>query len=421
MGAHPHGTPFYLRGVMTMLASVTPNKRMTPTLAMVGPIELSQYMDVLDSSRLPEKIPKGLGGSPVNLLTRELLSRGWNLLIVTVSPDVSEEVILEGENLKICVGPDRPKHARDFFAGERSYMLSVLRREQPDIVHAQWTYEFAMAAQASGLPHVITAHDAPINILRLNFIPYRIARTLMAYRVLSRAKRVVSVSSYVAQHLSRFMLYRGTKEVIPNGMPDKLFTHHNVEHRVDHPLTFATILSGWAGRKNGQVAISAFAVLRRTHPDAKLIMFGYGHGPGEEGQLWASEHGIETGIEFVGQIPYAKVMDRLAAEVDVLVHPALEESFGMTLIEAMALSLPVIGGNNSGAVPWVLDYGKAGMLVDVKDSAEMTEAMLYLANNVEARKELGQRGRIFAETHFHIRVVAEAYEKIYSELLGERT
>jgi glycosyltransferase involved in cell wall biosynthesis len=72
-------------------------------------------------------------------------------------------------------------------------------------------------------------------------------------------------------------------------------------------------------------------------------------------------------------------------------------------------------------VPWVLDYGKAGMLVDVKDSAEMTEAMLYLANNVEARKELGQRGRIFAETHFHIRVVAEAYEKIYSELLGERT
>ena len=101
---------------------------MTPTLAMLGPIELAQFMDVLDPSRLPEKIPKGLGGSPVNLLSRELLSRGWHLLIVTVSPDVSEEVILEGENLKICVGPDRPKHARDFFAGERSYMLGVLRR-----------------------------------------------------------------------------------------------------------------------------------------------------------------------------------------------------------------------------------------------------------------------------------------------------
>ncbi len=392
-----------------------------PTLAMLGPIELSQYIEFLDPSRLPEKIPKGQGGSPVNLLCRELLSRGWRLLIITISPDVQEEVILEGNNLKICVGPDRPKHARDFFAREREYLLKVLTRETPDIVHAQWTYEYALAAQASGLPHVITAHDAPINILRLNLIPYRIARTLMAYRVLSRARRVASVSPYIAQHIRRFMFYRGTDAVIPNGMPDNLFTRQAIERSADQPFTFATILSGWAGRKNGQVAILAFAILRRTLPDAKLIMFGYGHGSGEEARLWAREHDIETGIEFVGQIPYAKVMDRLAAEVDVLVHPALEESFGMTLIEAMALRLPTIGGKNSGAVPWVLDYGRAGMLVDVKNPAEVAAAMLHLANNVEARRELGQQGRIFAESNFHIRVVADAYEKIYSELLGEST
>lgn len=390
-----------------------------PTLAMLGPIELSQFMDLLDPSRLPEKIPKGLGGSPVNLLSRELLSRGWRLLIVTVSPDVQEEVILEGENLKICVGPDRPKHARDFFSAEREYLLKVLQREQPDIVHAQWTYEYALAAQASGLPHVITAHDAPINILRLNFIPYRIARSLMAYRVLSRAKRVVSVSPYVAEHLARYMFYRGSAEVIPNGMPDSFFSRQVAERSDADPLTFATILSGWAGRKNGQVAVEAFALLRQQYPDAKLIMFGYGHGHGEEGPRWAQERGIDKGIEFVGQIPYEKVMERLAAEVDVLVHPALEESFGMTFIEAMALRLPTIGGLRSGAVPWVLDQGKAGLLVDVTDPVEVAGAMLRLAKNKQERRQLGQRGRVFAETNFHIRVVADAYEKIYLELLGK--
>jgi len=390
---------------------------MKPTLAMLGPIELAQFMDLLDPSRLPEKVPKGLGGSPVNLLSRELVRRGWRLLIGTLSPDVRDEVILEGENLRICVGPYRPKRARDFFAAERSYLLSVLCRERPDIVHAQWTYEFALATQASGLPHVITAHDAPINVLRLNLIPYRIARTMMAYRVLSRARRVVSVSPYVAQHLARYMFYRGSSEVIPNGMPDSLFSRH--ERSVDHPLTFATVLAGWAGRKNGQVAIEAFARLRRQHTNAKLIMFGAGHGQGEEGQLWARERNIETGIEFAGQIPYANVIDRLAAEVDVLVHPALEEAFGMTFIEAMALRLPTIGGRSSGAVSWVLDYGRAGLLVDVTDPEAVAKAMIRLADHADERRELGQRGRDFAEAKFHIRVVADAYENIYFDLLGD--
>lgn len=390
-----------------------------PTLAMLGPIEISKYLDLLDLSRLPEKIPKGTGGSPVNLLSRELHKRGWNLLIATVSPDVQDEVVLEGDNLKICVGPDRPKHARNFFAVERAYLTDVLRRERPDIVHAQWTYEYAMAAQVSGLPHVITAHDAPINVLRLNFIPYRIARTLMAYRVLSRARRVVSVSPYVAEHLPRYMLYRGSSEVIPNGMPASLFARSVSERSADHPLTFATILNGWAGYKNGQVAIEAFALFRRHYPEARLIMFGAAHGTGQQAEQWARTRGMETGISFIGQLAYETLMSNVVNEVDILVHPSLEEAQPMTLIEAMALGIPVIGGKSSGGVPWTLNYGEAGMLVDVRDPIAVANAMMLLAKNVDERHELGKRGRDFAEAKFHIRMVADAYEGIYADLLGE--
>ena len=393
---------------------------MNTTLAMLGPIELAQFKDLLYPSSLEKSLPRGLGGSPVNLLSRELLRRGHRLLIASVSPDVRDEVILEGENLKICVGPDRPRHARDFFAAERAYLLKVLRREQPDIVHAQWTYEFALAAQASGLPHVITAHDAPINVLRLNFIPYRIARTLMAYRVLSRARRVVSVSPYVAKHLAQYMLYRGASEVISNGMPDSQFARRVSRHPEGRPITFATILVGWAGYKNGQVAIDAFARVRMTHPDAKLLMFGGGHGEGEDAQQWARAQGIVGGIEFVGQLPYARVMDRLVNEVDVLVHPALEEAQPMVLIEAMALGLPIIGGERSGGVPWTLDHGKAGILVDVTDAEALSKAMCRLAKSAEERLVWGQRGRVLAEQRFHIRVIADAYERIYDDLRSQQ-
>lgn len=401
-----------------MLRRIGGRADMSATLAMLGPIELAQFRDLLDPSHLLHGMPKGLGGSPVNLLSRELLRRGRHLLVVSLDPAVADEVILEGPNLKICLGPFRPKRARDFFAAERAYLVKVLRRERPDAVHAQWTYEFALAAQASGLPHVITAHDAPMKVLRMGFRPYRIARTMMAYRVLSRAKRVVSVSPYVARHLSQYMLYRGAAEVIANGMPESLFARRPAARSMPKPLTFVTILPGWAGLKNGQVAVAAFARMHANYPDSRLIMFGAGHGPGEAGERWARSQGLADGIEFAGHTPYETVINRLTNEADVLVHPSLEESFGMVLIEAMALGLPVIGGKNSGGVPWTLDHGKAGILVDVTDPAAVATAMEKLANSVE-RQAWGQRGYEHTRSRFHIGVVADAYEKIYSELLSQ--
>jgi glycosyltransferase involved in cell wall biosynthesis len=387
-------------------------------IAMVGPIALAQLRDLVDQSSLPRHLPEGLGGPPVNLLVRELVSRGRRLLVVSLDPVVKREVVLEGANLKIVLEPYRRRPARDFFAAERAYVRDVLRRERPDVVHAQWAYEWALAAQASGLPHIITAHDAPLSILRFDQRPYRLAKTLMAYRVLSRARRVVSVSPYVAAHLSRFMLYRGEGEVIPNGMPESLFARGPVTRPGRRPITFATSLNGWAGRKNGQVAIGAFARLRRSDPDAKLIMFGHDHGPGQQAERWAAERGLADGIEFAGRVPYATVIDRLASEADVLVHPALEEAQGMVLLEAMALGLPTIAGKASGGASWTLDQGRAGVLVDVTDPGAVAQAMKTLGDDGEERRKWGQRGRDLAMRRFHIRVVADAYERIYAELGG---
>lgn len=390
---------------------------MTALLGMMGPATPRELRAYLELGEHTAELPPGIGGTPVNLLTGELLRRGHRVVLFTLDPTVDREQIYTGPNLKICVGPwRRGRPARDFFAAERAWLRQAIRREQPDLLHAQWTYEYALPAQASGLPHVITAHDAPLNVLRLNPIPYRLARTFMAYRVLSRARRVVSVAPYVARHLRRWMMYGGPGEVIPNGMPESLFNREIAPRPADTPLTFATILAGWAGRKNGQVAIEAFARLRQDLPHSRLLMFGAGHGQGEPAQQWARQRGFEAGIEFVGQIAHARLLDRLAGEVDVLVHPALEEAQPMALIEAMALTIPVIAGQASGGVPWTLDEGRAGLLVDVTDAHALAQAMARLAGDIEQRRDWGMKGRALAEQRFHIRAVADAYERIYAQM-----
>jgi len=62
-------------------------------------------------------------------------------------------------------------------------------------------------------------------------------------------------------------------------------------------------------------------------------------------------------------------------EASALVHPSLEESFGNTLLEGMSRRLPVIGGEKSGAVPYVLGHGQYGILCDVEKPTELAKAM----------------------------------------------
>lgn len=386
------------------------------TIGMVGPAVPREFADYLDAS--PKDLPAGLGGSPVNLLTKELLKRGWNITLFTLDPALTGEQVFRGKQLTVCVGPYRPRprsRALDFFAVEREYLRSAIVRERPDVLHAQWTYEFALASLASGLPTLITAHDAPINVLRHNLTIYRLVRTLMAWKAARRAGLVVAVSPHVEAHLRRYHFLKGNVKVVPNGLPDSLFLLSTKAKSDSAYLRFATVLNGWGNYKNGQAAIEAFALARKKIEGARLSMFGAGHGPGEEAERWAREHGIHEGIEFVGMMPHGELLVRLAESVDVLVHPALEEAQPMSIIEAMSLGIPVIGGDHSGGVPWTLDGGRAGMLVDVKNPAAIAEAMIALASDKKLGAEWGMRGRKLAESRYHISAVADSYEALYRQ------
>ena len=77
---------------------------------------------------------------------------------------------------------------------------------------------------------------------------------------------------------------------------------------------------------------------------------------------------------------------------DILVHPSLEESFGMTIAEAQLAGVAVIGGAHSGAVPWTLDYDRAGRLVDVRSTSSLAEAMRELALDSATRSRLARAG-----------------------------
>jgi L-malate glycosyltransferase len=387
-------------------------------LGIAAPIRINAFASNLYPGQIERSGVTGMGAEPVNMVCLELLQRGYRLLICTLDPAVKTECVLVGPRLRIIVGPYRRRRAWDFFRQERTFLAGAIRRERPAIVHAHWTYEFALGALESGVQTIVTAHDAPIRVLRYcRFAPYRVVRAVMAFWALRKAKHITAVSPYIAEHLTRYHFCTKPVRVIPNGLPEEAFATSKRKSVSLMGFVFATVLQGWGPLKNPKSALRAFAWVRRHEPTARLVMFGIGHGPGEDAEQWADRHNLSGNVRFVGLLPHARLRETLQSEVDALVHPSLEESHGMAIIECMALGIPVIGGDRSGAVPWTLANGEAGLLADVTRPFRLGEAMLKLLRDENLRRRLGDSGRNSARARFHIRSITDCLEDTYSDVL----
>ena len=402
-------------------------------IGILAPIELAEFRDYLSPKDTINASSRVAGGSPIHLLCKALLKRGRRIVVFSLHPSIKEKQVIEGEHLRIYLGPIAQRSILNCYEEERRFLTNAIQGEKLACLHAHWTYEYALAAIDSGLPYVITAHDAPLACFRWNLVlnPYDrygegfkkaarnnafwLARTLIAYRATRSAKHLTAVSPYVAEHLRQYGFYDKPIEVIPNGMPPE-FLDRQLDERGGREFTFATALGNWGRLKNGDAAIAAFAKVRAALPNAKMLMFGGGYAPDGPAAAWARKKGYDVGIEFCGHVPHSAIIDTLARQVDVLVHPSHVEAHPMPLIEAMSLGIPAIGGNAAGGVPWTLGYGQYGMLVDVRSPDQIASAMLQLIQNDEVRTHLGEIARESIKRRFHIQQVADSYETIYAQL-----
>jgi glycosyltransferase involved in cell wall biosynthesis len=314
---------------------------------------------------------------------------------------------------------------------ERQFVAETLLRCRPDVVHAHWTYEHALGALATGLPTVVTAHDAPLVAALRYHLPttsvgplfaqvptaaHWSIRAAMAAVVARKATRLIAVSPYVERHFRRALRYRGEIRVIPNMMsPVSCRPTLPIGRPPNESTGFLTILSSWSTLKNGTAAIEAFAEVRAWLPHASLHMIGHGFGPGGPAECWAAERGLADGISFVGPLPHDQALTFLET-ADILVHPALEESFGMVIAEAQLAGVAVIGGSHSGAVPWTLDYNRAGRLVDVRKTASLAGAMRELALDSATRSRLARAGSDLAQRRYDPERLITSIEALLEEV-----
>ncbi|HEY9370906.1 glycosyltransferase family 4 protein [Streptomyces sp.] len=377
-----------------------------------GPFPAGYLRDAFGCEPPPTDGPTFIGQ-----LVHAWLEQGHQVTVYAHNTELRQPWTKVNGPLRAVVVPRRRfarDYLRDYYRVERRQLAAAMREHRPDVVNAHWTYEFALAAVASGRPAYVTAHDAPLRCAWEMGTAFRWLYNAMAVPAVHRATALSAVSPYTARHVRRCLGVRRPIRVIPNGIPVQDFPSAAVRDRGAAPV-FATVLNGWGPLKNGEAVLRAFPAVRSALPGARLLLLGQGFEPGGPAAAWAARRSLTDGVEFAGPNGHQALLNRIAEEVDVLVHPSRVEACPLTLIEGMAMGVPIVAGARSGGVPWVLDEGRAGMLADVDSPASLASAMVRLGGDHGLRTCLALAGRARAVAAFDVKETASAYLRWFAE------
>jgi glycosyltransferase involved in cell wall biosynthesis len=378
-------------------------------IGIAGDITLSMLQDLFPPGT---SMPHTLSVPLIASIARGLHQRGHEIAVFALSREVNETQFYKGTGVEAYVCPQRRPRLQmaDFFRAECRALTDAVRESGCDVIHAHWTYEFGTAAIRSRMPHVITAHDTPVAVIRYARHPYGLERALLGFPVIRNARHITAVSPYVTASLRRI---RGSDDVttIVNGVGPEVFAMNSLRKQPTRgEVVFASVLNYWHGRKNGRRLIQAFALVRaRLGISVQLRLYGIDFAPDGPAAVWARAHGVDSGIQFCGPAAYKEMLAAIATEADILVHPSLEEAHCMAVTEAMAIGVPVIGGKRSGGIPWALAHGKAGLLVDVRSPSAIAQGMQKMAEDYPLRESFGAEGRALALRDYQMEPIVDRY------------
>jgi len=155
--------------------------------------------------------------------------------------------------------------------------------------------------------------------------------------------------------------------------------------------------------KGIDTVIRALPAVRAAHPGTRYAVVGVGPRQPELERL-AGEAGVRHAVQFLGFVP-DEDLPAVYNAADLYVgasryHDLLAEGFGISLVEASASGIAVVGGR-SGGVPDAVRDGETGILVDPEDPAAVAASITRLLGDEALRRRMGAAGRRAVETYYN--------------------
>lgn len=291
----------------------------------------------------------------------------------------------------------------------------LIRRFALDAVHANTLMldEPLQAARQSGIPAIVHVRELPAHDAALCETLGASAETV-GQRVLALADLVIANSHCVAEFFEVLAPQSGMPpiRVVPNTTEMKAL---QVMHS---PITGNAITVGMLSSnqpKKGLADIEAMAkALTQFAPGVQVAIYGP-RTPALDALLARQAQGLApANLDLRG---YVTTPAEALAELDVLVNLSrFQESFGRTVLEAMAAGRPVVC-YAWGALPELVVDGENGYLVAFAEPETAAQRVAELAQHPERRAAMGQAGRERARERFSLAQMAQRLKHVYADVI----
>ncbi len=301
-------------------------------------------------------------------------------------------------------------------------LLRVVRVEKPRIVHTHTSKAGILGRWAAWLCRVpVIVHTPHGHVFWGYFGPLETKLYVTLEKITARiTDRIIALTGQERDDHLRFRVAPPEKFVtIHSGVDLSRFDaalYDRSKIRIELDIPPGDLVVGTAGRltpvKGHVHLIAAAAKILAVHPDTTFVLLGDGELKGRLIEQ-AEALGLAGKVRFPGWRPdVAAVMSAF----DVFALPSLNEGMGRVLVEAMALSRPVVASRTGGITDLVED-GRNGLLVPPGDAGALADAILRLLGDAALRAAMGGEGRRRAEIYSTERMV-EKIEELYAMSTG---
>jgi glycosyltransferase involved in cell wall biosynthesis len=285
----------------------------------------------------------------------------------------------------------RLRHVGGFVRVVRS-LSALLRREHPDLI-----LNWAAKSQLYGGPAAALAGVSDRVVWWQHGIPKghwmdRLATLLPARAVGCSSARSAEAQERLRPRRKTFVVHPGIDPPVRPRESETDALRRRLGISEDRTIV-GTVGRLEPGKGQDQLLRTLAALRRQGHPVHGLIVGGpgYGRSAAYESQLkhLADQLGLGSSLTFTGHVsdvvPYASLMA-------VFVSAGRNESFGISVLEAMALGVPVVTTDASGAAALV-EADVSAVLVSTSDDDALTRAVRRLVEDADLRRRLGRGGR----------------------------
>jgi glycosyltransferase involved in cell wall biosynthesis len=293
----------------------------------------------------------------------------------------------------------------------------IIKKEKYDIVHSHTSHAHSLVMWASLLlrkkPARIVSRRVDFSIFRHNFLG------MNRYKYIKGTDHIIAVAHKVKDVLIQDGISSEKVSVVHSGADMNRFHGIHGDHLLQefslppHAPILGNI--GYLVEHKGQkYLIQAMAKVVQKFPEAHLLIVGKGKLEKELKGLTA-QLGLNKHIIFTG---FRSDIGAFMNIFDMLVVSSTGEGLSATIVDALALEIPVVT-TDAGGIPEIITHGETGIIVPQANPDALADGIIWTLSQYKTAKRLAKEGKLEVKARLSADAMAEGNLRVYQKVIAE--